>query len=264
MAHGQGPASVVEPSLASGEVLTPTIDVTKAPGVPAVQVKLRSGTVGADSIIISLASPSGTHTVTASIQVPVYLPKPKTDTIKFQVASPFANQGFGLYAEPGAWTISNLILQSNDGGFIVYSPAQLSSLFPSIVVNVTNSGTPDVNPPTIGVGKILTPTVSLGGSSPYFAARLPVADDVSGVTIVSLGIAPPAGSTIYVNASSNITLPVQKGVVTIAGMLPAGATTGTYIINSLYACDAAQNCLSEMTSAEIQKALGSTTFQVTN
>lgn len=57
------PSTTENPSVISGKVLTPTIDVQKAPGLPTIQLTIASGTVGADGLQISLVSPSGGHTL---------------------------------------------------------------------------------------------------------------------------------------------------------------------------------------------------------
>ena len=196
--------------------------------------------------------------------LPPYPAETATETVKFQIPSPnFGFGGFGLYAQPGAWTITGLQLMSKDGNSTNYFGSELTALFPGIVLTVVNSGTPDVTPPTFGKGKILTPTVSIGGSSPYFAARMAVADDLSGVANVLVVALAPGGNFPAVFASANVPLPIQHGHVIPYAMLPANAATGTYTIDSFGVCDAAGNCAGGSGAAAVKAEFGATTFQVT-
>ncbi len=264
-ALGRSPTAIVEPSVSAGKILTPTVNVGLAPGVPELQITVKSGTVGLNSFIVSMTSPSGLRSVsTGFVSPPGYPAEPRTETIKFQVTSPFTNDGFGLYTQPGGWTLSGLTLFAKDGQIVNYNGTEIAALFPSLTVNVVNDGTPDVTAPAILNGSILTPTVSLSAASPIFAARLGVKDDVSGVASVSLGISGPAGSSINTNAYVATSAPVLKGSVIPYLQIQATYPAGTYTITSVGACDVAQNCTYVTASADIASILGTTTFDVTD
>ncbi len=251
------------PSLRAGSILTPNINVTVAPGTPRIMLDIDPGNVGLSAIEIEMASPDNVQFVLSTAFQPPYPPVPKHEKLTVQVSSPFANQGFGFYSEPGAWTLSEIVLVPKTGNPVSYSGSQLAALFPSIVINVTNPGTPDVTPPKIGHGKVLTPTVSLSSASPYFAARLKVSDSNSGVSNIYMSFNAPDGSFGY-GAYSTILSPVNKGSVIASMMFQPTAPTGTYTIASLSVCDVANNCAEETAPEDIQKTLGTTTFQVTN
>ncbi len=263
-AAGETPVSVVEPSISSGTILTPTIDVTKAPGAPAVELTLHAGTVGAQYVTLGIESPTGMHSYQNSggIQISAYPREPAKQTLKLQLGYPFGSGGSSLYTAPGAWQLYTLMIYSNDGTVITYTGQALAALFPSLVVNVQNSGTPDTTPPSIGKGTILTPSVSASSTSPYFAFRLPVHDNLSGVSYVNANVVNEAGNSGFAT-QSNIGLPVVSTNVVSYAMLPADTAPGTYTITNVFACDAAANCNVLNTPAEIEAALGATSFQVT-
>jgi hypothetical protein len=135
-------------------------------------------------------------------------------------------------------------------------------LFPSVTVAVTNNGTPDTTPPTASHGKILTPTVSLSGASPYFAASLTVADNLSGVASASISLASTNG---VFGAGTQLLAPVSAGkVVAFADLSSTGVAPGTYTVDGYTLCDAADNCASSADPAEAQKLFGKNfTVQVT-
>ena len=257
------PHQMIEPSLASGEILTPEINVAVAPGTPTIRLNIKPGSVGLFLIQGSLTSPNGQQSVSFQAQQPQYPPNPTRESLTIQVTSTFSNQGFGFYTEPGAWTLSNISLLAMDGTSVFYSAYQLAALFPSIKVKVRNHGTPDVTPPTIKSGTVLTPSISLSSPEPYFAAKFKVADNTSGVANLSMNFTAPNGAFGY-GAYIELLAPVNKGKIIAAMLFQPGSPTGTYTIASLDACDVAGNCVSDTLPAEIQAILGTTTFQVTN
>ncbi len=263
-AAGATPATLVEPSVVAGAVLTPSVNVAVAPGVPALQLTLKSGTVGVSSLIATLTSPDGRHNISTSfVNPPAYPPEPAKQTLKFTVASPFSDYGFGFYTEPGAWMLTNVTLFTKDGQVIDYGSNQLAVLFSSTIVNVVNNGTPDTTPPSATKGMILTPTVSLGSASPTFAARLNAKDDISGVASIGIGIAGPAGSNFNTSAYVEVIYPATKGSFVSSTQLVQGNPVGTYTITSIGICDVAQNCVYDDSAADIMNLLGTTTFNVT-
>jgi hypothetical protein len=264
VARGEAPATVVEPSVAAGKILTPAIDVTKAPGLPEIQLTLKSGTAGLDSVQVTLSSPSGAHSLFASVALPSYPPGHTMFVINSLLQSPFTNSALGLYAEPGAWSISGILLLSGDSQFISYGPAQIATLFPGgATVQVANPGTPDVKPPVPGHGTILTSTVSLSSAEPYAAVRLNAKDDVSGIYSGSVNFSAPGGYPNVFGVYGTIDAPVLSGSLTMSNALSSGLTPGTYTIDGFTLCDYAGNCVSDSDSADIDKHFGSTTISVT-
>ncbi len=245
-------------------ILTPTIDVTKAPGTPAIELTLKAGTVGAAFVTLGIESPSHMHFYQNSggLTIAPYPKETSSETVKFQLGYPFADGSSSLYTAPGAWQLYTLNIISNDGTNITYSGQTLAALFPSLVVNVQNSATPDTTPPSIGKGTVLTPDVSASGSSPYFAIRLAAHDKVSGVSSVGVVVANEA-NTFGFQTNSNVGLPATSANVVSYAMLPAGTAPGTYNINTIFVCDFAGNCNILNTPAQVGAALGATTFQVT-
>ncbi len=264
------PASyaATEPAITAGRIITPSIDVSQPPGQIAISLTLKYGTVGISTILPAFTSPDGSHSISNFVSPPASPIQAPPKTFTVQIASPFANGGLGIYSEPGAWTLTSILLIAKDNTTVSYTGTQLAALFPSLAVNVTNNGTPDTTPPTISHGLILTPTVSISGANPYFAARMAVADTISGVADASIGFNAPApnggfpmGGSAYVTTLA----PLGQGDVTaVSQAFTTGAPTGTYTITNYTVCDYANNCLFETTPAEIKKRFGTTTFEVTN
>lgn len=254
-----------EPSLTGGSVLTATVNVAQPPGQAAVSLRLSAGSVGITEFGVTLTSPSGLHSINSFASLPNPPAEPAHQTVDLQIASPFANGGLGIYSEPGVWTVTKVLLLSKDNMFISYSGTQLTALFPSVNVNVINNGTPDIKPPQAGQGTILTPTVSLSGPKPYFAARLRVADAISGVANASISYAPQNGTFSSAGSAYAATLaPLKQGMLTLySPAFASTATTGTYSITGISACDYAQNCVNVTDPAQIAQQLGANTFQVT-
>jgi hypothetical protein len=263
-ASGPHPATVIFPSVVSGRILTPTVDVQKAPGQPIVQLTIESGLVGISNVSVTLSSPSGLHSITdPNVQVPSY-PAAARRTIDILVQSPFANGGLGPYSESGPWKVTNVMLTPESGDFISYDADQLTVLFPSLTVHVTNANPADITPPITGAGKILTPSVSLKAAAPVFAVSLPVGDKLSGVMSVNILITPPGATFPSLGAFAELTAPLHWGAVTASVQLdPKRQVPGTYTITGIDVCDFAANCRQESSPAAIKKALGATTFRVT-
>lgn len=254
-----------EPALAAGHIITPSIDVRRAPGVPALQVTLTNGTVGAAYFSVGIVSPSGIryYATSGDGRLPAFPPPPQIQTINVRLRYPFGASLAGLYTAPGTWSIYKVELVSRDGTVIDYDSRQLAGILPSLGIAVANSGTPDSVPPSIARGRILTPLIRLGDSPAYLAARLPVADDVSGVARVSIvATAPPPDNATMIATSAVIDYPVHNANVTTTALLPPDSPLGTYTIQYIYVCDVATNCTYLTKSTDIQATLGTTTFQV--
>ena len=236
--------------------------MTKAPGVPAMQVKFRSGTVGVSSINVRVVSPSGTHSIDGAIAIPPYPVNPAVEVIKSRLDA-FGTVGFGLYSEPGAWSIQTISLYTNDGQIINYYGDQLAAILANPVIQVANPSTPDTTPPKVGKGMILTPTISLSSANPYFAAKINVVDDLSGVSSAYLTVGAPDGSSV-VFPYATLDLPVTNGPVVVSLLLQMNAPTGTYTVDSLTVCDLAQNCSTKSSTADLKAVFGKATFDVMN
>ena len=264
VAAGQAPANPTEPSITSGKILTASVDVTKPPGVPAIQLTLDSGTAGVYGGTATLLSPDGNHLVFAQIFVPDYPPAPTHYAFSTLLQSSFISGSLGLYAQPGTWTIQSIDLGSGDGHFISYGNAQLAALFHApAAFTVINPNPVDTKPPAIGNGTILTPTVSLSAPHPFALIRLPVADNLSGVANVSILFNPSnVGFGLSISAAPGV--PLKRGVLTADYELPATLATGTYTIISVIVCGAAANCSTLNTPAAIAEHFKSTTITVTN
>jgi len=69
---------------------------------------------------------------------------------------------FGVYSQPGTWTITQVVLYDDAGNYTVYDHDQVAALGDaSFTVTNANPRALDLTPPTLVGGRILTPTVKL-------------------------------------------------------------------------------------------------------
>ena len=262
--RGLVPATGTEPSLTGGRVLTPSVDVTKAPGVPEIQLNLNTGTIGVSNVQVGLISPSGKHSLFSNINLPIYPPPAGKLVLKTLVSSEAPVSVLGLYAEPGSWTIDLVEIFSQDGQLAFYNAAQIAVLFNGPAsVDVTNPGTPDTTPPVAGHGTILTPTISLSSTQPYAAVKLVGTDNLSGVSSGGVTFSLAGNPAAIFSVSGQFDAPPRKGTLTLSYLLPPSLTTGVYNITSYDLCDYANNCLSDSTPAGIAAHFDKTTITVT-
>ena len=253
-----GPSAAVPatapPTISAGKILTPTVSVLRSPATPL--IRFTYSAPGALALIgYTFQSPAGTfYTVGYAPELPV----DTGGTIEVEDAV----LPMSLYSEPGTWTLLDVVIDDDLGQITLYSGAQLSAILPSTTIGVTNSNRPDVVAPTASAGSILTPTVSAGSSTPYFEAKLTVADNVSGVDIADVGLQGPGG--IIAGASGQPSSPILSGSL-IAGlnMSAYAGSLGTWTITSLDVCDIAGNCLLDTSPADIKALFGTVTFTVT-
>ena len=159
-----------------------------------------------------------------------------------------------LYARPGAWTISQLSIQDFAGRLVTYSGNELARIIPNPTFQVVNTGTPDILPPTVSAGKLLTPRVSLSSGTPFFGASFTVADNLSGVSEIFILLAGPR-SNLSVLASGFPPSPVLNGdIITGADMSSFKAGVGIWTMTVVQICDAATNCLFAATPDRHQAA----------
>jgi hypothetical protein len=242
------------PSIISGKILTPSLDVKVAPANPKISFKYTSPGLFS-SVQFWIESPSGRGFIADVFQTPI--PDSKSGSMIVQRTG----AGLGLYAEPGIWTLTAAYIYDNAGNAASYTGSQLLDIFPSVTITVKNNGTPDVSPPTVSAGEILTPTVSLSSKLPYFKARLTVADDVSGVSYIGMSFIDPSNN--YYGIDYYTSSAVRSGSA-VAGFnfAGSGAAPGTYTIQSYVICDVANNCL-DGSLFDVMHLFGTSTFQVT-
>ena len=247
--------SAQEPALVGGAILTPKVNVRNGPGEPIFQLKIDPGISGYDYGVIYGYTTSGAYITFAAFYPNPYPPASHR---------PLNVLGYGLslYDRPGTVSIDEIVIFATDGNIITYNAAQIAALLGSATFTEINNGTSDVTPPQFGTGEILTPTVSLYGTSPYFAARLAVSDDLSGVGYATLQLSRRNQTPLY--AESSLEAPVTGGRVIIsADLAHTTAQIGTYTITAIQVCDYVGNCANTTARADIVKAFGTIKFKVT-
>ena len=255
-ATATAPTSAI-PAIISGQILTPTITVTKPLTAPKISVTFSAP--GLLSEIDLEFNPPKSVGLAPSHLIQYFAAMPSAQSGTVVIQNP--DQAFGLYSEPGDWQLDNVQIDDNTGHSVSYDKAKLAKLFPSLSLRVVNTGPVDFRGPNIVSGQILTPTVSNTGSSTSFFANVSVTDNLSGAYDVSMLLIPPAGAYYYAYGSP--AAPILSGTITAGANLPS-APTGTWTIGQVTVCDAAQNCIYYGSPSLVKSLFGTTTFQVTN
>jgi hypothetical protein len=257
------------PRIVSGEILTPRIEVGTLPAAPA--VKLRYQTVsGISSVSGEFTSASTGQALyftwgpefgsAADGTVTIY--QPTAVSIGFSGAASLQFGPFLPFNAGGTWTLTGLMLVDKDGRASDYGAAAIARLFPSTSIQVDNPLIPDVTPPVVLSGKILTPIVNLN-LTPLFRASLDVQDDSSGVYTVVVEVE-PKGQPEYLTSSLGTPAAAIRSGTKIAQDYLGGLPAGEWEIAAYAACDAAGNCVEDKTRDGVKRVFGTTTFTVKN
>ncbi len=245
------------PVITSGKILTPTINVQNAPATPKTQIQFK--TFSADLAYVYVLYCSAESTQLFEIDYATADGAPVGDSTPLTIEPP--RNAFNLFSAPGAWTLYSIIIIDQAGNETAYDLQQISTIFPSTTINIVNAGTPDVTPPVILSGKILTPTVKLSGQHPAFGISLTISDDISGVGYANVYVSGP--NNLYQSPSS-VPVAIKHGVVTAWDYLgpSSGAVPGTYRVETIQICDVAGNCVNRSDPSYLQSLFGTTTFSV--
>jgi hypothetical protein len=177
-----------------------------------------------------------------------------------------------LYAEAGTWRMTAAYLLDIAGNITIYDEAQLASLFPSLTLNVSNTGPQDYVAPTVSAGTLLNRTVSRSGVFPYVGVQVTVSDNLSGVIGGQLYLNMPNGQPyrgLYPSAYPVIEtgtygpLPVTSGSFQFGEGFGPNVPTGTWTITGYQVCDVANNCLTDTKAADVLALFGTNTITVT-
>jgi hypothetical protein len=258
-AQGIGPHSLQRaspaaalPKIISAQILTPNVNVQQAPATPAISIKyFAPGALFC--LIATLQSPFGQrYGEYYGDEVPVNT----SGTITVQTAI----YPMTLYTGPGAWNVTNLYIEDYKGNYNLYTGRDLAKTLPHPTIKIVNNSKPDLLPPTVSSGKILTPKVSVSSSTPYFEVQLRVADNLSGVYSFTLFLECQGGHT-STEAFAYAPSPILKGTITGGvDMSSFGSALGTWTIAGGEICDLAGNC---RLFTDIKKPFGTTTFKLT-
>jgi len=257
MARHPGEDAGGPPTITAGEVLSASVNVQVAPAAPTLQYSFTTGISGFSYAGFEFAGPNGNQTYLS------YDQGFEGNTHGTHVVR-YPNCGTScFYYEPGTYTLTYAYIVDNAGNETDYEGSQLASIFTKTSFTLINKGKPDITAPTIVSGKILTPTVSLSATRPYFEAQLAVSDDISGVDVADLVVTGPNGDEYYVYSypSSPITKTANMQVFLDFSFAPP---TGTYTITEAYIYDVAGNSEFVTSASQIQSLFGTTTFTVTN
>jgi len=271
LAAGNANVPVTAPVLRGGSILTPTVDVTRPPSAPAVVIRYKASAAGLAAVELDWNSPTTDQWMTSTYYVPPGRPAMTHGDLIIQApssigaGSEFASNGagtFGPYAAPGVWTLWQISIVDRDGGNVGYGPTSLEQLFPVTNITVKNRRMPDVTPPSVISGRVLTPSVSLSSPTPSFGVELKVADDLSGAQNAFVTVESNTnGKTLQ--QKNPTSAPIRRGEMT-AYTSVAGGPTGEWTILGFGVYDAAGNLFQDANPADIQALFGTTTFTVTN
>jgi len=252
-----------DPFISKASILTPTVNVAKPPGQPAIDVTFETGASALNYIEYQFEGPSPSDAQSAR-EYAYFFNGLTSGTTRLQA---FFTEGEGqtlnVYSAPGTWTLDLIEIGDNAGNCVNYEGAALTKLVPHATIEVVNTGTPDTHAPKITAAKIATPTVSRSAANAWVRVNLTVTDNLSGVAFAQATFESP--SVNYFSTFLYTTYPVLNGVVTAASSIDASAAKGTYKVDELYACDSAYNCVTITAASELNSLFGGkTTFQITD
>jgi len=263
--------SIPPPSITGGKIITPTLDVSK----PNAYIKLSVEISAQGQYALSsfgLTSPSGEiYTVLGEILPPgttsgTVAAGTSSSLNGGRISGPGGptttlNEPVG-YLQPGTYTITSAGIEDYAGNTTSYDASQIAALFNGNTITIVNPNTPDYTPPKIVSAAILTRKVSRSAPLPYVAIRMNATDDYSGVASLeafAITGAPGGG----VEPAATAAPPFTKGSLTTFMQVAPTLPTGTYLIDELYACDAAGNCLVDANPTDINAIFkGKTTFEI--
>jgi hypothetical protein len=255
------PPKAGDPVITRVSILTPTVNVGKPPGQPAIDVTYKTGASGLNYMSYGFEGPSPSDAQSANATVD-FNNGLTSGTARLQAFYTAFDQTLNVYSAPGTWTIDFLEIGDNAGNCTYYEDAALTKLVPHATIGVVNTGTPDTEAPKITAAKIATPTVSRSAANAWVKVDLTVTDNLSGVAYaLAFFEAPPSN---YFSTYLYTRYPVLNGVVTAGTLIDASAAKGTYKVNELEACDAAYNCVNISKASTLNTIFGGkTTFQIT-
>ncbi len=268
---GHLPDAASAPKILSGTIDTPMVDLSKAPGAPKVTVRYAAGASGLSAIFAAFQAGNSTQFIGLQYFNGA-LPYPAANPISLQAPNgnpdPLSSYStsFGPYAANGTWNVSYVEIDNGAGQSKVYQGAAAQALFTPSSLTVTNSPAPDITPPALSSGTIITKTVSESSNSPIALFNFKASDALSGVASGSISAVGPGNSENYGNL--NLSAPITSGTVPFylffgpdSGAYPIGA----YTINYVQICDVAGNCITYNTPDQITQLFGAgPTFQVIN
>ena len=255
------PPKAGDPVITAASILTPTVNVAKPPGQPAIDVTYKTGASGLYDIYYYFEgpAPSDAQSSYAYVYFENGLTSGKT---KIQPFFTSLGEGFNAYSAPGTWTLDFLEIGDKAGHCTLYGNAALTKLVPHATIDVVNSGTPDTEAPKITAAEITTSTVSRSAANAWVRVNITVSDNLSGVVEASASF--ETSSSNYLNPGISPPYSVLNGVVVAAAPIDPSVAKGTYKVDELYACDAAYNCVDIDSSSTLNTLFGGkTTFQIT-
>ncbi len=267
-------AAVAPPALVSGEVSGNTVTIGSSVDSPTIKFAFTApGTLVGYGFTFTAPHGAtytiGGGTVQANFGFPSYLPPAGTSgTISFsETYAPMSH-----YAEAGKWLLTGAVLTDAAGNTTHYTAAQLATVFSSVALTVKNAGLQDFAPPVISAGKLLNKIVSLSSPLPYVGVQVTVTDNLSGAVEGGLFLNLPdgkpypgffGGDPLSSGSGTYGPTPVKKGAYQFGDNIVAGSPIGTWTITGYQVCDYANNCVTDMKSADVEKLFGTTHITVT-
>jgi hypothetical protein len=261
---GHTMAPSLEPTITGGNILTSKLNAARQPAAPEYSVTFNTGPSGLSSVEAYFYSPGEKQYIYVAYGAPNPAPPLTSGTLKIlQPGNSYTDGMFSPYSVPGTWQLEDLYIYDRASNYTRYTQQQVAALFPGTSIALTNNGKPDGVDPVIAAGKILTPTVKLSSTYPFFRTELTVSDNLSGVHDVGVWIQPPGGGN-YMSGYNDPPAPVKSGKLVVYNDLGTSPKTGTWTITELEICDVAGNCVQDYDASDIQSLFGTTTFKVRN
>ncbi|MBL1274476.1 MAG: tandem-95 repeat protein [Ectothiorhodospiraceae bacterium] len=225
-----------KPTLSLFDVLTPTVDLTAGDTVAQFQVDATDTPAGIGRIHVRLRSPSGDNFRWAE----------STFTgNQTSVSVSIDSNIFDPFAEPGVWTVSELVLVDEAGNKRVYETADLTgSGYPVSVTVISNL---DTAAPALDFFEVITDVVDPTPGDVQAGYNVTASDTQSGVKVVVVTLSSPAGFIVLANHST-LDNPATLTTRIDAEAFANNAEMGIWTVSQIDVVDAAGNVASYNTA----------------
>jgi hypothetical protein len=221
------------PAIENLAVLPPSVDTSGGPATVTMTIHATDSLSGVESIGGSFDMPNTLGNY--GFAMPRVRGKSPDGEWEIQIQLP-------RHAAPGEWRLDDLHLRDNAGNATHYfSPSELESLpFP---MTFTQTGPGDTTPPHI-LGFSIEETEQSGQHAVFFDVH--VADDLAGIEVGNClwletrSVDQPAYGFV-VTSPTQVSGTALDGVLRVGTVFPSGAPTGTYVVESIEACDLTWN-----------------------
>ena len=231
----------VKPAVDLFDVLTPTVDLTAGDSVARFRVDASDSPAGIGRIGVRLQSPSGSSYRWAETRL---------TGNQTSVSVNIDSNAFDPFAEPGAWTVSELEIVDEAGNKRAYTTAELTaSGYPVTVTVISNL---DATAPALDFFEVITDVVDTAPGDVQAGFNLTVSDGQSGVKQVVVTLMSPSGF-VLLGSHSALDPSASLSIRIDAEAFVCSAEVGVWVVSQVDVVDASGN-VSSYGSADLGAA----------